>query len=43
MVLDSIGINRLTRGLGVICVLKGPAAIIGPPLAGIYYILKAWK
>ena len=43
MVLDSLGIDRFTKGLGVISVLKGPAAIIGPPLAGIYYILDAWK
>lgn len=34
MVLDSVGLDNLTNGLGVLTVLKAPAAVFGPPFAG---------
>ncbi|CAG2207530.1 unnamed protein product [Mytilus edulis] len=37
MVLDSVGLDNLTKGLGVLTVLKAPAAVFGPPFAGVLY------
>ncbi|XP_076098903.1 monocarboxylate transporter 12-like isoform X2 [Mytilus galloprovincialis] len=37
MVLDSVGLDNLTNGLGVLTVLKAPAAVFGPPFAGVLY------
>ena len=37
MVLDSVGLDNFTKGLSILTVIKGPAAIVGPPFAGNNY------
>ncbi|XP_022333147.2 monocarboxylate transporter 12-like isoform X1 [Crassostrea virginica] len=34
MIMDYLGLEQLTAGFGFVTMLKGPAAIIGPPFAG---------
>lgn len=40
MVLDYLGLDRLTSAFGLITFAKGPAAIFGPPIAGNLYQLS---
>ena len=36
MIMDYLGLEQLTAGFGFVTMLKGPAAIIGPPFAGLH-------
>ena len=41
VLVDLLGIHQLTNAFGLLCLLRGVAAIAGPPLAGnnkVYYI-----
>ena len=42
MIMDYLGLEQLTAGFGFVTMLKGPAAIIGPPFAGLGK-LQLWK
>ena len=38
MIMDYLGLEQLTAGFGFVTMLKGPAAIIGPPFAGLHLV-----
>lgn len=36
IIVELLGLEKLTQAFGLICMFRGAAAMIGPPLAGNY-------
>ena len=41
IVVDLVGLEKLTNGFGLICMVRGITAILGPPIEGIFNIATA--
>lgn len=40
---DLLGVERLTNSFGLLVVSRGLAALLGTPLAGLFFLLIFWK